>query len=416
MKKIKNLSKKMAPLVAVMKTFCSILLILLFVAGCTTSTSEKHSGIPITVPLAKGNNPILLSDIVNSLQYIKLETTDECLIGEIWKIYSIKDKLIIFDRQISKSIYFFNQDGTFINKISRIGQGPREYVSISDIAINGEDEEIIIWDIRTQKLLIYNFDGTFVNNIEFPYYGRSIAYIGDNLLAMYCDYSLNKPLLKDKTSPNLVIFNLKTGETKNDLFFDSDISTQGITIINNNLSLFKGQVLLIPTLSNSIYSISKSGKEEKYYLDYGMDFQKKIADYIENLPNVSIDDIQSAQEKSNLPFIQKLLSSNSIIYLEYLHGRTYYYGFYYPESKTYLEVSAVLQEKSPIVLVKNDIDNTKQFLPYAADAENNFYYILQPFDLLEKFKDSENADIQNLIKNSLPDDNPIIVRAAMKIL
>ena len=399
-----------------MKIYCNILVVLLFIAGCTTSSSEKHSGMPLTVPLTKGNNPILLSNIVDSLHYIQLETTDECVIGTIKKLYSIGDKLIIFDRDITKSIYFFNKDGTFINKISRIGRGPGEYVSITDIAIMAENEEIIIWDSRARKLFIYDFDGTFIYDINFPYYGRSIEYIGNDFLAVYCDYSINQALINGKTSPNLVIFNLKSRETKSDLFFDSNINTQGITIINNNLSFFRGQLLLLPTLCNSIYSISNMGKEEKYYLDFGMPFEEKISDYIKNLSNVSVHNIQSAEENSNLPFIINILSSDRMIFLVYFLGNTYYYGFYYPDSNTYIESSSVVQENSPLVLVKNDIDNTIPFMPIAADVENNLYIVLNPFILLEEFKDSENANIQNLIRNSFPDDNPIIIKAFMKTL
>ena len=147
-----------------------------------------------------------------------------------------------------------------------------------------------------------------------------------------------------------------------------------------------------------------------------MSFQKMMADYIKNLPNVSVYDIQSAEERSHLPFIQNIISSDKIIFLYYYVRPSFYYGFYYPESNTYLEASSVIQENSPLVMVKNDIDNTVPFWPVSADNENNFYYVLQPYTLIEKFKDSENANIQNLIRNSVPDDNPIIVKAFMKIL
>ena len=401
-----------------MKIHCCILIpaVLLFVWGCTSSLPEKHSGISISVPLSKGDNSILLSNIVDSLHYIQLETTDECLIGDIMKIYFIGDKLVIFDKDQTKSIYFYKQDGTFINKISRIGQGPGEYIAITDITIK-DNEEIIIWDIKSKKLLIYNFDGTFINNIEFPYWGRSIEYLGDDFLAMYCDYSSNPLFFEGKTSPNLVIFNLKTREAKHSLFFDKDINTQGITIISNNLSLFRGQALLLPTLSNSIYNISKEGEEERYYLDFGMPFQKKISDYIEKtLPDISVYDIRTAEANSNLPFIKNILSSDDLIFFTYLFGSSFYYGFYYPESNTFLEASAVIQENRPIELIENDIDNTMSYWPRFIDAKNNFYCVLQPYLLHDRFKDSENEILRNLIRNSKPDDNPIIVKAFMKVL
>ena len=394
-----------------------ILSVLFILTSCKKFSPENNLKVRITVPLLRSDHQIMLSSISDSLQYIKLETTDECLIGGIDKIYSVGDKLIILDGRITNSIFFYNQYGAFINKINKKGRGPGEYIAISDIAINDKDEEIIIWDIRSRKLLFYSFGGDFLYDIEFPYFGRSIEYICDGLLAVYCDYSLNRNLFVRNTSPNLILFNIKTRKEKYDIYFDSTIKTDAVIINLNYFSSFRDQVLLFPNLSNSVYGISNDGIEEKYYLDFGIPFKQRMDTYIKNLPDLTVSNALTAQQKSNLPFVLNILSSNEIIFFFYTYNRSVFYnGFYYPVSNTYIEASSIKKENSPIVLVKNDIDNTIPFWPISASKENIFYCVIESFNFINFAKNSENEKIRDLSRNTDSQDNPIIMKSFMKTL
>lgn len=385
--------------------------------GCATTSTEDHSGIPIAIPLTETDDPLPLSEIVDSLQYIKLETTDESLIGNIDKLFATKERLILLDRDNAESIYLFNLQGEFINKISRMGRGPNEYLSIEDIAVDEDAEQIILWDSQAGKLLIYGFDGTFINAMPFPYYGDDIEYMGNDSVALYCDYAPNKDLFEGDSSANLIIFNLKSRDAEFDLFFDNTkIRQENFMSTINNFSLFRGETLLIPTLTNSIYGISPKGCGEKYYLDFGFPFESEMANYVDRLNPVSAVDAPDTQERANLPFVYNFLSSDNLIYLFYVLGNTYYYGFYYPESNTFKEGARVFQEGDRArIPVDNDIDHTLPFMPIAADSADHFYYVLESY-MLEYFKDTENAQVRALIEHSTPDGNPVVVKAYMRRL
>ena len=67
-----------------------------------------------------------ISLIVDSIDYIPLETTSDCLICAIDKLITKNNKYYIFDK-ITQSIFTFDFNGKFISKINSIGHGPGEY-------------------------------------------------------------------------------------------------------------------------------------------------------------------------------------------------------------------------------------------------------------------------------------------------
>ncbi len=86
---------------------------------------------------------------------IVLETTDDCLIGEISKIAYSNDTIIIADEQ-TNSIFIFDGSGKFITKIHREGRGPEEYIELGDVFVC--DHHILVLD-NSRKVCCYNFKG-----------------------------------------------------------------------------------------------------------------------------------------------------------------------------------------------------------------------------------------------------------------
>lgn len=97
-----------------------------------------------------------------------LETRPECLIGEIRKIRKFQDEYYIASSN-GASIFHFNRNGEFINKLGKLGSGPEEYLRIEDFDvynINGEKE---IWIADNQGIKIYQeADGAYIREIRFP--------------------------------------------------------------------------------------------------------------------------------------------------------------------------------------------------------------------------------------------------------
>lgn len=122
---------------------------LIFLCSCNAKKVSEVKTIDLSPELVSPTNKIDIESI------IKLETTEESLIGEITKIKYYNKKFYVFDQNESQSLFVFNSDGKFINKINR-GQGPGEIIEPWDFNINEDNGSILLWDQMTFNLNKYD--------------------------------------------------------------------------------------------------------------------------------------------------------------------------------------------------------------------------------------------------------------------
>jgi len=85
-------------------------------------------------------------------------------LGSIDKLIAYKDRLYVLDKNIAKSLLAFNREGTFIEKIGTMGQGPNEYIKIKDFTVNTNKNEIILLDAN--KMIFYDLDGKYLKSVQ----------------------------------------------------------------------------------------------------------------------------------------------------------------------------------------------------------------------------------------------------------
>ncbi|MDR0953905.1 MAG: 6-bladed beta-propeller [Rikenellaceae bacterium] len=111
-----------------------------------------------------------------SYRVVKLETTENSLVGEISKVEVVGDQIIVLHGSDSKSVFVFDLDGRFIRPIGHQGRGPGEYVRAANFVIDYDANQIIVTDDRGHKQLFYDLsDGRFVK--EYQMISRPMAYI-----------------------------------------------------------------------------------------------------------------------------------------------------------------------------------------------------------------------------------------------
>jgi hypothetical protein len=125
----------------------------------------------------KGNN-ITLSDSFD-YRFIRLETTDDCLIGNISRIEIFDNKIFILDFSYAKLIYAFDMNGKFIAKIGSKGPGPGEYNHPCNFTIDRENKRIIVYDMNLNKFLYYDFYGKHLYNMPGSFYHNDFLLSGD---------------------------------------------------------------------------------------------------------------------------------------------------------------------------------------------------------------------------------------------
>ena len=97
---------------------------------------------------------------LDSIKLIKLETSDESLIGTISRIFIVDDLIFVADYSITKSIFAFDFEGNYLYKINKIGGGPGEYQNLNMVHI--DNENIFILDWISWKIIKYDLLGNLV--------------------------------------------------------------------------------------------------------------------------------------------------------------------------------------------------------------------------------------------------------------
>lgn len=309
---------------------------------------------------------------------------------------------------LPKQVLLFDATGRFITHISRVGVAPGEYVTITSVAVDEEEERIFIADMGTGNILVYDMRGEYLDKIGVDFSVKDIVYVGSNKMACYCDYMERKE--QDGQVPILILYDLRTGDKQILLSADSRIGPQ--EIVHANQSMYKaanGASLAYP-LDPNIYLIDSLGIQQKFYVNWGEDFCKKRERYVEMLKEeeVPIEEIFQ-NRKTNFPNLLTVLCSDDFFCILYnnLSEMKIGVGFYNFQSQNY--IGGYAMERFPI---KNDIDNGFYINPIAIKG-HDLYTIIESYNLSSvEPKVSALVDLKEKVSG---DDNPIIMITEMKI-
>lgn len=404
-----------------LKTYGLFLVVITIILYSCNSAKKivptNNTVLRIHVPLNKDEHKLPLSAVADSLHYIPLETRDDALIGQIDKLIPLNDRMIIVDKEKSQSIYLYDLQGHLLHKIKRQGRSGKEYISLTDIAVDPEGKRIFIWDSQGQKILIYTFDGTFITTIPFPYSVHSIAYAGDSTIVGYCGYTPNAQFSKHSQYPNLLFWNFHSGQIHPACYFNEGLTADHVVGVINNFSVDDDGVVALIPMNDTIYQATGNKATPKYYIYFGDKQHQLLQQYKDNLNN-SIDVHRSIEVFNNASpcLLMNFLATRNLIYMFFKKRQNYYYGFYYPKSKRFIEASTCYEEhlNGNRIPVTNDLDDiTIPFMPIAADEANHFYYTIDPY-LFDYFKETKDSTLRQLMARVSPNDNPIVVKVDMK--
>ena len=130
--------------------------------GCSSGNNTSETG---DVPVINLSDKVLevpslpLSEAAVKLEVIPLEVTDEALLSGINHL-RVTDHDIWVSINKSQYIYRFSRTGKYLGKVGKIGQGPQEYIRMSDFIIDDERQEVYI--ITTVNgIKVYDFEGNY---------------------------------------------------------------------------------------------------------------------------------------------------------------------------------------------------------------------------------------------------------------
>lgn len=140
-----------------------------------------------------------LSQIADSVKYIRLSTTPDSYLGEITKAIVTSNNIIISDRY-TNSICVYDINGTFHNKIGSLGSETGQYTFIGDICFDESTGKVFIHG-NPDKILGYSLDNKYLGSFGLAEYFVCYTYFSQGRFITYISY----PNTYDKRQSSCIV-------------------------------------------------------------------------------------------------------------------------------------------------------------------------------------------------------------------
>jgi hypothetical protein len=143
-----------------------VLLIVWFVCINYVILAQNEKITEIQIPKSMSSpQKLKLSDIALDVEYIPLETTKNCIIGNNCSCTLTNDYIFISQHG---GLLQFRKDGKFVRQVNKVGQGPDE-CHIRCCAFDEKNKCIYMVNNYTSYIMIFGFDGKFKRKFKNPF-------------------------------------------------------------------------------------------------------------------------------------------------------------------------------------------------------------------------------------------------------
>jgi len=400
-------------------------------AGGLSSTEKSY---PYHVNLIEGLNKRVehfnLSDIADSIRFVQLEATEECLIGDINEIELDGDDLFIYTVPGQKSSYYFrfNTKGDFLNTIGRIGRGPSEYLH-SSFSLDIEKKKIIIfrWYGGAKDFISFNYDGTYSGKCAYPrqpFDGVSKFAIlsGSRLLLQDFGYLENRGKLSyNSISSDLKFYKIydSTGYLINSIPhpitrhpLEAEKTYQSGLSLNSDISFFKGSARMSGQDHDTSYMIRGDSILPAYIFhkgDLNPKFNQRYAQNIGGDEGKYLTSVFPIYETEEFMFRRYFLSGTDQNFMFRYNKLTGFVDSQSPASGFRDDISG-----GPNIHLRrptNKSDNVWIRVVQAKEFKDDYGNVTHPVG--EKYKRFYNNRIE-VAETTKEEDNPIVIIVYLK--
>lgn len=284
-------------------------LFFLALIGCVSNVPNSNL-VEIDEANVKNVENFNLSEITDSCLYVKLETNDSCLIGEIRDIQYSDAKIFVLNSvQGDKEVLVFDKSGRFINKIGIKGAGPGEYIAISGMGINSVKKQVILMDPMKLKVHTYDYYGHFIESKpvkESCAFIYKVSFISNNKIR--CISSVNSV-----TSELICDSKEDLGDSK--VLLKTKFSNSGGFIFAKNPISNNGNCFISP-MSEIIYQSSDGVLDSTYTVNLNNQYQK--VDELKG-DNYDFNTLFVEAIKNGFEFLNGISESKNLLIIQQLH-------------------------------------------------------------------------------------------------
>lgn len=249
-----------------LKLYC-IFLFSTMLISCTNKHSNFDAGVPVyTVDYLELKKEPLndLKTEKESIQYILLkDSCDKNLFGRPDKIKINKKRIYVADQRM-RILAVYNVNGEPVATVGQRGQGPGEYVNMTDFDVDSIGN-VCVLDGRLDKILFYDSDYRFVYEKTLPFEADIVKFVGGgNML-----YGLSSWNLGENKGDKIVLtdrdVNIVTSFFRYDKYVDPSY-----WISSYQFAESKDYIAYNQTINDDIYVFTHSGVlKEIIHFDFG---------------------------------------------------------------------------------------------------------------------------------------------------
>lgn len=181
----------------------------------TTSCSEDKTGYisntsPTIIYLDSITKQYSLSNYIDSLTTINLDTAKEALISEAFSIGKVifnDNKYFILDSKYM-SIKVFDSTGHYLYNIGKLGKGRGEFIRLEDIVYYPYHNSLMVLCNNPSKLAEFTLDGKIIKDQLLNFWATGVSFPSNNSRIFYVnqnesELSKGKNILLTDSSNNL---------------------------------------------------------------------------------------------------------------------------------------------------------------------------------------------------------------------
>ena len=255
-------------------TFLTLFTFSLFFDSCQDSGKQPSELVILDIISAlKNEKELRLSEIVDSIEYVKLETRPECLISNAARV--IGEKFIVLLNHQPPQVLLFDRSGRFIRQVGRVGKGPGEYSHPNQIDLSPDETRILIADVWPSIFQEFSVDGSFLSSQKVPQGREDGPFYLDHRTVVFT----RTPFSDSVNYPRVLSMNLDTGETRT-LYYSNykrNPERKAGHCLTNDFYPINGQVIFKDALCDTVYIINPElNVQPLFILDIGANTARYI--------------------------------------------------------------------------------------------------------------------------------------------
>lgn len=352
-----------------------------------------------------------MSNRFYDFEFLHLVSKNDNLIHKINKVREYGDKIAILSRP---DLWLVDQNGNVENKIGMLGNGPGEFIELTDFRIDLEEGSIEILDGRGKKLIKYDMNGEFISEIKHEAFqlAKGFMRVSDDIYAIY-----GGTFFVPTFDFGLLYFSKSKNKVVDKFFPIKEKRPYAVFLERDNFWIENEDKLFSYPFNDTIYKLTPEKLIPKVVIDFG---EKSFPP---ELLNKDFNDVMEFMEYcKSTPYAYKISNhcqtQDANLFIYELGGQRRY-GAYSQISQRTLSIST----EGAI------LDQLYYFLKYPrGSGEKNFYFEIEPSRLLSEFdnvkksvgeiewKKLKNTNIQlfDLYENLSINDGNVLVSARFR--